>query len=136
MVEVTFVSRAAHFVSLSLLKSIAASSDAPEDVVYIGEKGLNAIKGSFYTRSISPALKPPSGPQRHGAAQQRKTECAEGGRGYMGGYNATCRERWVGRGRLRCIIFEGEDYSKGGGEREWRVWRGKEAGKGETEEGW
>ena len=45
MVEVTFASRARHFVSLALLKRIAASSDVPEEVSYIGDKGAKVIKG-------------------------------------------------------------------------------------------
>ncbi|KAI0686781.1 PUA-like domain-containing protein [Cytidiella melzeri] len=46
MVEVTFHSRAANFVPLSLLRRIAASPgpDAPSDVEYIGNDGLKAIK--------------------------------------------------------------------------------------------
>ncbi|RPD81319.1 DUF55-domain-containing protein [Lentinus tigrinus ALCF2SS1-7] len=45
MVDVTFVSRAKHFVPLSLLRTIASSTDVPEDVSYIGEDGAQAIKG-------------------------------------------------------------------------------------------
>ena len=47
MVEVKFVARLAHFVPLSLLRRIAAasSSDIPSDIEYIGEDGVNAIKG-------------------------------------------------------------------------------------------
>ena len=49
MVEVTFKSRAKNFVPLSLLRRIAASSssDVPEDVSYIGEDGVKAIKGAY-----------------------------------------------------------------------------------------
>ncbi|KAI0737675.1 PUA-like domain-containing protein [Daedaleopsis nitida] len=45
MVDVTFVSRAAYFVPLSLLRKIASSSEVPEEVEYIGEEGAQAIKG-------------------------------------------------------------------------------------------
>ncbi|EJF62226.1 hypothetical protein DICSQDRAFT_58814 [Dichomitus squalens LYAD-421 SS1] len=43
MVEVTFGSRAKHFVPLSLLRNIA--SEPPEEVAYIGQDGAKAIKG-------------------------------------------------------------------------------------------
>ncbi len=46
MVDVTFVSRAAHFVPLSLLRNIASSSDLPDEVSYIGKEGAQAIKGT------------------------------------------------------------------------------------------
>ncbi|TFK93634.1 DUF55-domain-containing protein [Polyporus arcularius HHB13444] len=45
MVDVTFVSRAKHLVPLSLLRTIASSTDVPEEVSYIGEEGAKAIKG-------------------------------------------------------------------------------------------
>ncbi|TBU28751.1 PUA-like domain-containing protein [Dichomitus squalens] len=45
MVEVTFGSRAKHFVPLSLLRNIASSSEPPEEVAYIGQDGAKAIKG-------------------------------------------------------------------------------------------
>ncbi|KAH9854931.1 PUA-like domain-containing protein, partial [Lenzites betulinus] len=45
MVDVTFVHRAPHFVPLSLLRNIAAASDPPDDVSYIGDEGAKAIKG-------------------------------------------------------------------------------------------
>lgn len=46
MVDVKFVSRAAHFVSLSLLRGIAgvSSLDIPEEIAYVGSDGLAAIK--------------------------------------------------------------------------------------------
>ncbi|KAI0758108.1 DUF55-domain-containing protein [Fomes fomentarius] len=44
MVDVTFVSRAAHFVPLSLLRNIASSSDLADEVSYIGKEGAQAIK--------------------------------------------------------------------------------------------
>ncbi len=46
MVDVTFKSRAKHFVPLSLMKRIAAfsTSQPSEDVAYIGEEGVEAIK--------------------------------------------------------------------------------------------
>ncbi|KAI0772587.1 PUA-like domain-containing protein [Irpex lacteus] len=46
MVELTFKSRTANFVPLSLLRRIAASpgSDAPSDIPYIGASGVQAIK--------------------------------------------------------------------------------------------
>lgn len=48
MVELTFKSRTANFVPLSLLRRIAASpgSDAPSDIPYIGAPGVQAIKGA------------------------------------------------------------------------------------------
>lgn len=47
MVDVTFVRRASHFVPLSLLRSIAAASEPPEEVAYIGDDGLKAIQGTY-----------------------------------------------------------------------------------------
>ncbi|GJE87441.1 EVE domain-containing protein [Phanerochaete sordida] len=46
MVDLTLKARAEHFVSLALLKRIAASpsSEPPADVEYIGEEGVKAIK--------------------------------------------------------------------------------------------
>jgi len=46
MVDVTFVSRTAHFVPLALLRRIAAvpTNAPPSDVEYIGEDGVKAIK--------------------------------------------------------------------------------------------
>ena len=46
MVDVTFVSRAPHFVPLALLRTIAAASedDVPDQVEYIGADGVRAIK--------------------------------------------------------------------------------------------
>lgn len=46
MVDVKFVSRAPHFVSLSLLRDIAgvSSLDVPEEIAYVGSDGLTAIK--------------------------------------------------------------------------------------------
>ncbi|KAH9833791.1 DUF55-domain-containing protein [Rhodofomes roseus] len=46
MVDVTFISRATHFVPLALLRniSLASEDDVPEEVAYIGEDGVKAIK--------------------------------------------------------------------------------------------
>ena len=45
MVDVTLTNRALHYVPLPLLRRVAASSELPNDVSYIGEDGLAAIKG-------------------------------------------------------------------------------------------
>jgi len=47
MVDLTFASRAKNFVPLSLLRTIAGAqlSAIPEDIVYLGEDGVKAIKG-------------------------------------------------------------------------------------------
>ncbi|EIW61404.1 DUF55-domain-containing protein [Trametes versicolor FP-101664 SS1] len=45
MVDVTFVRRASHFVPLSLLRGIAAASEPPEEVAYIGDDGMKAVQG-------------------------------------------------------------------------------------------
>lgn len=49
MIDATFISRAAHFVPLSLLRHIAdsASPDPPEEIAYIGTDGVKAIKGMY-----------------------------------------------------------------------------------------
>ncbi|KAF7975645.1 hypothetical protein HWV62_9097 [Athelia sp. TMB] len=44
MVEVTISSRAKNFIPLALLRHIATSAEAPEEVSYIGEAGIKAIK--------------------------------------------------------------------------------------------
>ena len=46
MVDVTFKSRAAHHVPLSLFKRVASlsSDEPPDDVAYIGKDGVQAIK--------------------------------------------------------------------------------------------
>ena len=49
MVDVTFGQRASNYVSLSLLKRIAADSpNPPQGVEYIGEDGVKAIKGMVF----------------------------------------------------------------------------------------
>ena len=50
MVEVTISSRAKNFIPLALLRHIAASTEAPEEVSYIGEEGVKAIKGERIRR--------------------------------------------------------------------------------------
>lgn len=47
MVDLTFSSRANNFVPLALLKFIAdlPSNSAPEEIDYLGEGGVKAIKG-------------------------------------------------------------------------------------------
>jgi hypothetical protein len=48
MVNVKFISRAAHFVPYPLLREIAAGRVTQSDgIEYIGEEGLRAIKGNF-----------------------------------------------------------------------------------------
>jgi len=44
MVDVTFVSRASHFIPLALLKHIANASELPDEISYIGQAGMHAIK--------------------------------------------------------------------------------------------
>lgn len=55
MVDLTFESRTSHFVPLALLKHLAGSSVtvAPEEVRYIGEEGLAAVKGRFEHSVVS-----------------------------------------------------------------------------------
>jgi len=52
MVDVKFVSRAAHFVPYPLLRKISANSTTtpPAGLEYIGEKGVSAIKGMDLVR--------------------------------------------------------------------------------------
>lgn len=47
MVDLTFSSRAKKFVPLALLKFVAdlPSNSAPEEIDYLGEEGVKAIKG-------------------------------------------------------------------------------------------
>lgn len=54
MVDAKFVARAQHFVPLSLLRHLAdlASVKLPEAVGYVGEDGINAIKGIVAWRSL------------------------------------------------------------------------------------
>ncbi|KAI0774739.1 DUF55-domain-containing protein [Trametes elegans] len=44
MVDVTFGRQTPHFIPLSLLRSIAAATEPPEEVAYIGVGGVKAIK--------------------------------------------------------------------------------------------
>ncbi|KAG2155071.1 DUF55-domain-containing protein [Suillus bovinus] len=46
MIDATFLSRAGHFVPLSLLRHIAesAQSDPPDEIAYIGTDGMKAVK--------------------------------------------------------------------------------------------
>lgn len=48
MIDATFLSRAEHFVPLSLLRHIAESarSDPPDEIAYIGTEGMKAVKGT------------------------------------------------------------------------------------------
>ncbi|THH00102.1 hypothetical protein EW145_g7138 [Phellinidium pouzarii] len=51
MVDVTFKARCAHAVPLALIKRIASAGAAPpEDVAYIGEDGVRALKGAVRSR--------------------------------------------------------------------------------------
>lgn len=52
MVDLKFTARASHFIPLALLRYIAGKSadDPPEEIKYIGEYGVKAIK-SEYTAS-------------------------------------------------------------------------------------
>lgn len=47
MVDLMFTARAKHFIPLALLRYIAnlAKDDPPEEIKYIGENGVKAIKG-------------------------------------------------------------------------------------------
>ena len=48
MVDVQFISRAAHFVPYRLLRGIAAGNAKPPAAIeYIGEEGVRALKGSL-----------------------------------------------------------------------------------------
>ena len=47
MVDLTFTSRAMHFIPLALLRYIAdlAPQQLPKEIAYLGEHGVKAIKG-------------------------------------------------------------------------------------------
>ena len=49
MVDLTFISRATNFVPLALLRKISSlpSSDAAEEISYLGEEGITALKSEF-----------------------------------------------------------------------------------------
>ena len=52
MVDLNFKARAEHFVPLSLVKRIASGSrEALEDLSYIDEDNVKAIKGKQHTQS-------------------------------------------------------------------------------------
>lgn len=52
MVDVKFISRAAHFVPYPLLREIAAGRVTESDgIEYIGEEGVRVIKGSLMRRN-------------------------------------------------------------------------------------
>ena len=52
MVDLTFTSRAIHFIPLALLRYIADLSpqQLPEEIAYLGDHGIKAIKGAFGNR--------------------------------------------------------------------------------------
>lgn len=58
MVDVTFISRAKHFVPLALLRHLADSSstEPPTELEYIGSTGLRSIKGFKQFKVISEPL--------------------------------------------------------------------------------
>jgi len=47
MVDLTFVSRAEHFIPLTLLRYISETSELPPQIAYIGESGFAALKSEF-----------------------------------------------------------------------------------------
>jgi hypothetical protein len=56
MVDLTFVSRATNFVPLALLRKVSSLpvSDAPEEISYLGEEDITALKSEFlHTRKIN-----------------------------------------------------------------------------------
>lgn len=57
MVDLTFVSRAKNFVPLSLLRTVAGAQlpAIPENIAYLGEGGVEAIKG-ISTRTPVPQV--------------------------------------------------------------------------------
>lgn len=54
MVDLTFTSRAKHFIPLALLRCIAelAPQQSPKEIAYLGDHGIKAIKGSFGNRFV------------------------------------------------------------------------------------
>ena len=52
MVDLTFTSRAIHFIPLALLRYIADLSpqQLPKEIAYLGDHGIKAIKGAFGNR--------------------------------------------------------------------------------------
>ncbi|CAL1700109.1 unnamed protein product [Somion occarium] len=81
MVDVTFRSRAKHFIPLSLIKHLASLSsssvsDPPDEVDYIGKEGMKAIKD--------------------GTHQSRKIERPAGRRDDMGRLGNAGRTGWLG----------------------------------------
>lgn len=92
MVDVTFRSRAKHFIPLSLLKYLASLSsssssvaDPPEDMAYIGKEGMKAIKGKPANTDI-PHLELfiKSRRRRHGPPQSWTVERPTTGRKNLG----------------------------------------------------
>jgi len=49
MVDLTFTSRAQHFIPLALLRLVAdlPPSEVPEELAYIGQEGIKALKGAL-----------------------------------------------------------------------------------------
>lgn len=49
MVDLTFTSRAIHFIPLALLRYIAdlPPQQLPEEIAYLGDHGVKAIKGAL-----------------------------------------------------------------------------------------
>src|SRR5260221_7531352 len=99
MVDLSFSSRAKNFVPLSLLRFLADISPAnlPEPIAYIGETGLQAIKGTFSLKSHNLAILNSGTDYRYGPRAPRPTERTTSQQGRMGYYRAFCRKWWLGR---------------------------------------
>jgi len=52
MVDLTFISRATNFVPLALLRKVSSlpGSEVPEEISYLGEEGITAIKSELLRR--------------------------------------------------------------------------------------
>lgn len=48
MVDLTFVSRATHFIPLALLRFLSSRENLPPEVEYIREDGFKALKGQSF----------------------------------------------------------------------------------------
>jgi hypothetical protein len=47
MVDLTFTSRAKHFIPLALLRYISDLNPLPKELAYLGDHGIKAIKGAL-----------------------------------------------------------------------------------------
>ena len=100
MVDAKFISRARHFIPLSLLRYLAdlPSAIPPEAISYVGEDGINAIKGMCLgvLHFIAGGFLNPTS-QSHASNHPRPPQRAKGACNVLGCHPHDGRSRWLGQ---------------------------------------